>query len=247
MTDPLTFLNGIAEKEFYTNLKARRQEYFSVLEKFYDEVWTRGNITHFGRLLEEQHIYAEYVGNRTITSDGNYTVECYEERQRLFLKQIKEQAFKDLDNDKTEVYIQLMSKILKQLIKSIQLIDLAKDLNPYREKVIAKLQTCITHLNDTFIQSPISKSNNTPKIQWLGKTNVLATLFYDLWQGQEKGKNNKTKPLLKTQKNELEALLLNNFIDVRGEPLTINTISDYLNSSKPEKRAKVGVRIELGY
>ena len=99
----------------------------------------------------------------------------------------------------------------------------------------------------------ISKSVNqkfatihTPKIQWLGKTNVLATLLYDLLHGQDKGKSkSSTAPLIKADKKDLEKLLIENFIDSKGKPLTITTISDYLNSSKPDKRAKFGSRIEL--
>lgn len=85
-----------------------------------------------------------------------------------------------------------------------------------------------------------------PKIQWLGKTNVLVTLIYDLWKGQDKGKNKPSTPsLLKADKKDLEKLLTENFLDSKGNPLTIATVSDYLNTSKPEKRAKEGVRIEV--
>lgn len=92
----------------------------------------------------------------------------------------------------------------------------------------------------------IANSSTNNKIQWLGKTNVLATLLYDLWKGQEKGKGKpNTPPMLKADKKDIERLLIENFIDSKGEPLTVSTISDYLNTSKPEKRAKIGTRIEL--
>ncbi|OYZ00989.1 MAG: hypothetical protein B7Y37_08820 [Sphingobacteriia bacterium 28-36-52] len=92
----------------------------------------------------------------------------------------------------------------------------------------------------------IANSSANNKIQWLGKTNVLATLLYDLWKGQEKGKGKpNTPPMLKADKKDIERLLIENFIDSKGEPLTVSTISDYLNTSKPEKRAKIGTRIEL--
>jgi hypothetical protein len=92
----------------------------------------------------------------------------------------------------------------------------------------------------------IANSSTNNKIQWLGKTNVLATLLYDLWKGQEKGKGKpNTPPMLKADKKDIERLLIENFIDSKGEPLTVSTISDYLNTSKPEKRAKIGIRIEL--
>lgn len=88
--------------------------------------------------------------------------------------------------------------------------------------------------------------STTPKIQWLGKTNVLVTLIYDLWKGQDKGKGNAhTLPLIRADKQDLIQFLSDNFMDEKGEALKANTLSDYLNTSKPEKRAKKGTRIEL--
>jgi hypothetical protein len=85
-----------------------------------------------------------------------------------------------------------------------------------------------------------------PKIQWLGKTNLLTTLLYDLWQGQDNGsKLPSSKPLIKAQLKDLTELLVNNFIDEKGNPMKEKTISDYLNTSKPKKRAKKGVRLEI--
>jgi len=107
----------------------------------------------------------------------------------------------------------------------------------------------IFHLSQTLYEIYLtSQSLPTPKIQWLGKTNVLATLIYDLWKGQEKGKakdKRRTPSLIKAEKKDLEALLINNFIDARGKPLSESTISDYLNTSKPETRVNSGIRIEL--
>lgn len=91
-----------------------------------------------------------------------------------------------------------------------------------------------------------SSTNN--KIQWLGNTNVLATLIYDLWQGQDKGRGKPSSPpMLKADKQVLERLLTDNFLDSKGNPLKLDTISDYLNTSevKNVKRAKAGKRIEL--
>ena len=62
-----------------------------------------------------------------------------------------------------------------------------------------------------------SKPVNAAKIQWMGKTNVLATLVFNLWQGQDKGKVvASTPPRILAQKKDLEALLINNFIDSKG-------------------------------
>lgn len=115
------------------------------------------------------------------------------------------------------------------------------DLLLLKEDVLLKYQYMLTKEVSSGIKT-------NPKIQWLGNTNVLATLIYELWNGQEKGKNQpSTKPLIKAQKKDLEELLINNFLDQQGKPLTISTVSDYLNSSKPEKRAKKNGRIELDY
>jgi hypothetical protein len=109
--------------------------------------------------------------------------------------------------------------------------------------LLDKVSSFANLIEDIYLRS----NSSIPKVQWLGKTNVLATLIYDLWKGQEKSKELSTKPLLQASKKDLEALLINNFIDSKGNALTESTISDYLNSSKPEKRPKKGVRIELDY
>jgi hypothetical protein len=116
-------------------------------------------------------------------------------------------------------------------------------LKSFKEDVVLKY----AYLLDSASSSTEVFSQPQPKIQWLGKTNLLATLIYDLWQGQngkEKGNPN-SKPMIKADKKDLEALLLNNFLDKDGNTLSASTVSDYLNSSKPEKRAKRGARIEL--
>ncbi|MEP6683934.1 MAG: hypothetical protein ABJA35_11770 [Parafilimonas sp.] len=93
---------------------------------------------------------------------------------------------------------------------------------------------------------PISSNGN---IQWLGSTKLLATLFYDLWQGQKKIKGKTTKPLIKADKNHLVKFLLTNFVDSKGKPLNKTTLSDYLNTSeyKQTQRVAQGGRIELDY
>ncbi|HEY1870904.1 MAG TPA: hypothetical protein VGG71_07590, partial [Chitinophagaceae bacterium] len=83
-------------------------------------------------------------------------------------------------------------------------------------------------------------SKTFPKLQWLGKTNVLLTLFYDLFNGQD-GK----EPLLNAQKNDVKQFLKNNFLDADGNPLSDATITTIFTPSKEDKRANKGDRIEL--
>jgi hypothetical protein len=95
--------------------------------------------------------------------------------------------------------------------------------------------------------SPASKGNvqdvkmTKPKIKWLANTNVLITLFYDLLNGQEMADQ-----LIEADKNYVKELLINNFLDSEGNPLSESTIATLFTPSKVEKRSKRGDRIELG-
>lgn len=157
--------------------------------------------------------------------------ESTEEKQRLIIRSILSEI---------DLYITKMdkTKVLNKEYPAFLIL-----LKLFKEDVVLKY----AYLLDSTSSSTKAISQPQPKIQWLGKTNLLATLIYDLWQGQdgkEKGKPN-SKPMIKADKKDLEALLLNNFLDKDGNTLSISTVSDYLNSSKPEKRAKIGARIEL--
>lgn len=87
------------------------------------------------------------------------------------------------------------------------------------------------------------------KIQWLGNVNLLTTLIYHLWQGQEKSYGPAFKGLIKAEKGELKAFLLNNFLDSDGRDLKPDTVDDGLNTSdyKSDKRLIEGKRIELSF
>ena len=86
-----------------------------------------------------------------------------------------------------------------------------------------------------------TQNTSTRKIKWLGKINVLTTLFYDLLHGQDK-----ERPLIESSLDDIEALILNNFLDADGKELSKDTIHTILRSDKYDKRAKKGDRIEIG-
>lgn len=245
MADPLYELKNVALKTFFTDVTARRDEYVSVLEEIYDENFTDRDkrITKYCRLLNQD--YSDFPSEVVLPFGGNFTVECYDIRERVTLASIQEEVLKVLDEKKVQVYVKYIISNLNQVVKKVGGLNLENTLLAYRDAVVEKLQACILHLRETYLNVEQSEVSITPKIQWLGKTNVLATLIYDLWKGQEKGKQQTTQSYLKAQKKDLVALLLNNFIDSEGKPLNPDTVDDYLNSSKPQKRAKQGVRIEL--
>lgn len=166
----------------------------------------------------------------------------------LMEEKIDNQSTKESQFINFSKFLGELDKYIKRLEEDIFFKDLysffATDLRNRKEELVIKYN----YLNEVSLlkDTKVVLQNHSNKIQWLGKTNVLATLLYDLWKGQDKGKGKAvTSPLIKADKKDLEKLLIENFIDSKGEPLTIATISDYLNTSKPEKRAKIGSRIEL--
>jgi len=86
-----------------------------------------------------------------------------------------------------------------------------------------------------------SAGKQYPKFQWMGQTNVLVTLFYELIIGQDN-----REPLLVGNKNNVKQFLLDNFLDSSGNTLSEATITTIFTPSKEDKRANKGDRIELG-
>ncbi|MBL7735946.1 MAG: hypothetical protein JNL51_10830 [Chitinophagaceae bacterium] len=148
-----------------------------------------------------------------------------------------------LEKQKQQLFIENTIATLQELQNAIATNSIEPKHEPLKAILLDKVVSFSKLIEDIYLKG----NNSIPKIQWLGKTNVLATLIYDLWKGQDKIKQPSTKPLLKADKKDLEQLLINNFIDSKGNPLTISTVSDYLNKSKPGTRAKKGIRIELEY
>ncbi|MEP7371939.1 MAG: hypothetical protein ABI675_01040 [Chitinophagaceae bacterium] len=245
MADILFQLKNVGQKTFFTDLQARKDEYISVLEEIYADGYTDRGKRFTKYFLPVKQNFSHFPSEIILPFGGNFIVECYDIREKLDLEVIQEEVLKILDDQKIRIYMKYILSNIRQIIKKIQSLKLNENLLPYQILIVEKLQTCIEHLKQTYLEVGQTDNNITPKLQWLGKTNVLTTLIYELWQGQEKGKQTSTKPLIKAQKKDLEALLINNFLDSKGKPLSFSTITHYLNTSKPETRAKKGVRIEL--
>lgn len=229
---------------------------------FYEKLINGSGLAELQANFEDNDLSSPIVVNRSKIVKGVYS-DAKDEMQRIqhfkrFSGNELQETLKGIDKmveaEKTEetqkqIVKGAISKIdyyIAKLSKSKVVIEhhpfFITDLNQLKEDIILKFHHLMPERNIAVANS----IKTTPKIQWLGKTNVLATLIYDLWQGQDKGsKLPSSKPLIKAQKKDLEQLLIDNFIDAKGKPLTMSTISDYLNTSKPEKRAKKGIRIEL--
>lgn len=86
------------------------------------------------------------------------------------------------------------------------------------------------------------------KIQWLENTNLLTTLFYDMMNGQHKGKPELfRKPMIKSSIKDIAMLIHENFIDAKGNTIPMTTLSDYLSTSpvKSSNKLQKDYRIEL--
>lgn len=97
--------------------------------------------------------------------------------------------------------------------------------------------------DDTNAQKHINLSTapqSTYKLQWMGKSKVLITLFYDLYSNVENG----GEPLIKATKDQLKNFLLNNFIEKDGQSLSASSIDTLLTPSKEDKRALKDDRID---
>lgn len=240
MNHPLENYRKIAEANFI----------FQVEEKFYSDCYAELSLGLYVDIERDKNRmrvtgvdisgndFSEYV------SFSSYFISNYNKLEVETRSIIDGIILSHLEESKQELFIRNIIAELQVLQIAISKSSLDSNHEVYKSILFDKVNLFSQMLNEIYLTP---KNISTPKIQWLGKTNILATLFYDLWKGQDKGKQPSTKQLINANKKDLEALLINNFFDEKGKQLTENTISDYLNSSKPEKRAKKGVRIELNY
>ncbi len=243
MSHPLENYRAIANKNFISKIEMKfYTEYASELAKgLYVDIDKENN-----RLLVTGHDMYTNEGFSSHITFSSYFIEQYNKLEKEVRLRIDEAILEYLDFKKQETFIKGIVAELQVFQNAIEKNSLLARLELYKPILIDKVSYLVQTLTEIYL-SP--QSSPTSKIQWLGKTNVLATLIYDLWKGQEKNEEASTKPMLKADKKELEQLLINNFIDSKGKPITISTISDYLSTNKDKalKRAKEGVRIELKY
>ncbi|MFX1708100.1 hypothetical protein PV783_29320 [Chitinophaga sp. CC14] len=149
-----------------------------------------------------------------------------EKRQILFLKTIY----------KTFNSLILYAEQIEEVSKHPFIADLLKRL---KAEIIDRYAVD----DDTISQKQIHLSSShqiSNKLQWMGKSKVLISLFYDLYSNVENG----GEPLIKATKDQVKNFLLNNFIEKDGQPLSPSSIDTLLTPSKEDKRALKGDRID---
>lgn len=158
--------------------------------------------------------------------------------------------------DTIEQMVKCAKREMKEIVFNDQLTELNNVIRYFKSKeifagdyacFISDLELVVKNLQIRFNFQNLQIANvaTNPKIKWLGNTNVLATLIYDLWQGQETPRKPKSKKMIDAQKKDLVNLLVNNFLDANGDPLSPSTIDTYLNSARENSRAGIGIRIEI--
>jgi hypothetical protein len=205
----------------------------------YDEI--AGSMEEHGRLM---YINFDEKSGRSVTTNEFFECRAKDESKSVF-KEMKDKIA-SFDSDKRMgIYNEYISEVnqMTTYLRSKEFLPecFANELESVKDELKIRFNINGQESHDFKIEK-----GTQPKLRWLGKTNVLAGLFYDLWQGQEKERGApRTKRLIEADKKDLVAFLINNFTNSKGEPLSEGTIDDYLNSSKPEKRPKEKVRIEI--
>lgn len=150
------------------------------------------------------------------------------------------------DEKKQTVYLKTIYKTLNSLILYAEQLE---DLNQYifiaytLKDLKAELVDKYGIEDDAIAQKKINLSTSAQtshKLQWMGKSKVLVTLFYDLYSNVENG----GAPLIKATKEQVKNFLLNNFIESDGQPLSPSSVDTILTPSKEGKRALKGDRID---
>jgi len=155
-----------------------------------------------------------------------------------------------LDDQKQREFIKNISTELQVLYDAIKEVELQAKNEIYRPILLNQVDSFNKLLHALYQPKKQNSGNAIPKIQWLESTNLLTTLFYELLNGQKKAKQkgvSNTKPFIRAKTTDIEKLLIDNFLDSDGKPLSPTTIKTYLNNSRPETRVDFPGRIELDF
>jgi len=246
MQDPFITIRRIST-EFFNDVEARYIEFKGLLKTiFLEEVYVviggKQCIQYDYRTSDQ----ALHLGNSIVICDEeNYCVPLFE----WYLEEAKVSLLNKLHDTQKEFYkpdyINFVLQDLKQITVSVSKLELGNQLDIYRNQVMDKLNSFSIWLEDSFIKtSTISTIQH--KIKWLGDVNQLGTLFFDLLAGQKLSRENQRPPLIEVKtKKLLVDFIVNNFCDQTGIPLSTSSFNDFLNPSKPEKRAKNDKQIIL--
>lgn len=247
MAQPLTGFWSRLNIDFINDVEGRLNEYLEYLEIIHPTSAAKKKDGKTITMFSDDG----YNVIKEVDHSGVYVIECYDKMERTARYNI-ENDIKDLDSFlKRSLYIKPLLAELKIVKKKIEDASVnEKRLEPYKQTILEKLNLFYSLLVESY---SIDRENDPstdqevpkPKIKWLHNTNVLVTLFDDLLNGYQDAKKPKLKPLIDCQKADIKRLILNNFLDKEGKPISPSTIDTLF---KPGKNALAkNKRIRLDY
>lgn len=249
MENLLNFYLYTAEPAFFNDFDERWNEYYLELQlkyrHFYEETVKRKKGMMFSDPDSGESFFLPF--------NYNPIIECYEFRRKRALNYIRAEIRvpKSMSEVKQKLVIYLLE--FDAMRKRLEKMTVNKELEKYRIPILDSHIALINSIKDTYLSDEMPKDLRQPKIKWLGQTNQLGTLIYDLWQGSKgkdaDGKLKQYPPLLSATKEDLMALIENNFTDASGNSISHSTLSGILNTSKSKLKDKASgeKRIELKY
>ena len=243
MAHPLENYRAIAEPNFIFHLEER------FYTSYHDELI---NGLHVEIDKNNDRMYVNGIdlegnGFDGYTTLSTYFLKEYDKLEKETRSNIETVILTLLDENKQQVFTKNVITEVQVIQNRISKLSVQPKYEPYKSILIDKAISFSRMLQEVYQPDKEQKRNSTPKIQWLAETNLLTTLLYDLLNGQKKATKGaiNTKPFIKAKTADIERLLIENFLDSNGKPLSPGTIKTYLNNSRPETRVREGGRIEL--
>lgn len=159
--------------------------------------------------------------------------------------------FNLIKDELTKFYLNLNATEFENLIVKLDLelrdlINISNSKNPFLSHLAEALERFRSEILDKYQkEEPLKGASSVPyvhKIKWLGFMNTLSTFLLDY----SSTSNNLGKALMERDIRAFKSLMINYFLDSKGDALSEDTVNTYFDTNKQlEKRAKKEV-IEIG-
>jgi hypothetical protein len=225
--------------------------------KFYDG--------HFAKLEKDGlHVFKEEDKNRIMVMgvdlEGNgfgeyisfssFFLSEYNSLEKESRLEVDKTILAHLQEDKQQVFVKAIIAELQVLQDAISKLELEPKHEVYKSILLDKVIAFSKLIENIYLPQNQKLAVSTPtqptkKLRWMGNTNILTTLFYDLINGIESAK---IPRLIDADAPEIEAFIITNFIDKDGNDFPPkSTINTNLKPNKQQtKRAANGKAIDLG-
>jgi hypothetical protein len=186
---------------------------------------------------EEQKVYViQFKENKSTLSFNGYLTGKLRSYFLEFKRGIRQKRFSLLETDKILDYYKMIQKELYYLMEIIKPNVEIAVLNDFFivKKHLELIDNYLSSYSKINVFPLVNESKENFKIHWLGNTNLLCGLFYDLSNNDNKLSN----CYYKYDRQNLTKFIIANFTDKDGRELSWDTIYTDLDPQKPEKRGK---------